>query len=459
MTIQFKPEQHIHIIGIGGSGMSAIARLLLLRGVQVSGSDQRCNTITEALVDIGAIIFEGHAAQHVNKADWVIASSAVPDDHIEIVTAQAQNIPVYRRMDIMGALMAGYTGIAVAGTHGKTTTTSMIAHILIEADHEPSYIVGGVMGNTGHNADAGTGRAFVIEADEYGNMFLGLTPQVAVLTSVEFDHPDFFATEQELTATFAKFIAQIPEDGLLIACADDAGAHDLAQQHSGRAMLYGIESGMWQARQIRYETTTLRFSVYREEDYLGQATLPIPGRHNILNALAALIVADHQGVSFEVAAQALSTFISTGRRFDVRGESSNIIVVDDYAHHPTAIQTTLEAAKQRYPNHQLIAIWQPHTYSRTQQLWGQFLAAFSQADQVLVTDVYAAREADNPAVRSSDFVAQLTHASAFHTPTLDDTVNWLIETVKPPAVILIMSAGDAPQIGERYLQYLREHNQ
>jgi UDP-N-acetylmuramate--alanine ligase len=455
-ALQLVPGQSVHFIGIGGSGLSAIARILLLQGYQVSGSDLRHNSESEGLKSLGATLFQGHDAAYVNGSEFVIATSAVKDEHVEILSAQAQGIPVYRRFDIMNAIMDGSIGIAIAGTHGKTTTTSMVAHILKQTGQDPTYIVGGVMANTGTNADVGSGKAFVIEADEYGNMFLGLKPQIQVITSVEYDHPDFFESPSQLVESFSGFIALLPDDGLLIACANDMTAQIFARNRQVVGLptaTYGIDTlADWRAVNIHYEGGITLYELEHENEILGTVALPVPGRHNILNSLAALIVAYNQDVSLLDAIDALSTFKGAGRRFDVRSDSERIAIIDDYAHHPTAIKTTIDAALQRYPERELWAVWQPHTFSRTQALWDDYLSSFTEAHHVLVTDIYAAREADNPEVNSANFVNELVHPSKFHTPSLDEAVELLATYVQSEAVILIMSAGDAPQIGINFLK-------
>jgi len=457
--LRFVGGQHIHIIGIGGTGMSPIARILLHRGVMVSGSDMRSNEMTAQLATEGATVHQGHAAAYISGVDAVIATSAADDSHVEIVAAQAAGIPVYRRSDVMGALMAEQVGIAVAGTHGKTTTTSMIVHILKSADQDPTYIVGGVMANTGTNAEVGEGSAFVIEADEYGHMYHGLRPQIAVITSVEWDHPDFFPTPKSLHDSFAKFVELLAKDGLLIACADDPGAMQIAQACEANVITYGTnESAQWRAVDIQQSDEATCYTVLRGDETLGEITLGVPGTHNVLNSLAAVIVAHEQGVKFQDAASALATFQGAGRRFDLRAEVDEIAVIDDYAHHPTAIRVTLEAARARYPDREIWAVWQPHTYSRTQQLWDEFLQSFDAADHVLVTEIYASRETDTLGIQSAVFVDELKHQSKFHAETFTDAVEILEEVVKAPAAILILSAGDAPQIGMDFLKLRGEHS-
>ncbi len=454
------PGQHIHLVGIGGSGLSAIARVLLQQGFYVSGSDKESNALTEALKRDGAIIYKGHDPGYVKGAELVIISSAIPRENIEVLAANTQGIPVHKRSAIIQHIMSGHSVIAVAGTHGKTTTTGMITHILIEAGQDPSYIVGGVLQNTGYNAGVGKGKAFVIEADEYDNMFHGLRPEVEVITSVEYDHPDFFRTPRDMMVAFSRFVGLLPRSGLLIACADDAMSMVFADNRTVvhlPTVSYGVRNAraMWWAINVRTETEKTAFDVLREGKELGTVELPILGNHNVLNALAALIVADNQGVSFQDAAKALSSFKGAGRRFEVRGEVDGVVVVDDYAHHPTAIRTTIQAARQRYPDHAIWAVWQPHTYSRVENLMESYLKAFQIADHVLVTDIYAAREKPVPGVGSIKLVESMLHPDARYTPQLDDAVKVLVAGVTSPAVILIMSAGDAVKIGEDYLK-LRE---
>ncbi|MGJ3237612.1 MAG: UDP-N-acetylmuramate--L-alanine ligase [Anaerolineae bacterium] len=458
--LRFTSGQHIHLIGIAGAGLSAIARVLILRGYYVSGSDLRADANTAQLQALGATVHQGHDERFVQGADLVIRSSAVKDDHPEVRSAHALGIPVYKRSDVMGALMADKQGIAIAGTHGKTTTTSMIAHILITCGHDPDYIVGGVLANTGTNAGMGAGQAFVIEADEYDNMFHGLNPQIALVTSVEFDHPDFFPTPDDLQASFAQFIARLPDDGLLIACADDPVALEFAKgrrQASKPVITYGFSAvADWQVVNLRYEDEHTRCEVITDGQERGTLVLTIPGKYNIQNALGALIVADQQGVPFADAIASLANFHGTGRRFDVRATIGDVVIVDDYAHHPTAIRVMLEGARQRYPQHTLWAVWQPHTFTRTQALWHDYLHAFADADHLLITPIYPARERaeDFPDVHLPDFMQALTHPDAHYLLDFDAIVEHLCQQVRPPALILIMSAGDAPQIGIRYAQQL-----
>ncbi|MDX1996006.1 MAG: UDP-N-acetylmuramate--L-alanine ligase [bacterium] len=458
--MQLIPGQRVHFVGIGGAGLSAIARILLHQGYSVSGSDRAPSAITEELAREGATIYKGHNPAHVLNAELVIISSAVQSDHIEVLAAHSEGIPVVKRADILAALMSGHVGIAVAGTHGKTTTTAMITHVLREAGQKPSYIVGGVMNNTSSNAEVGSGRAFIIEADEYDNMFHGLRPQIEVITNIEYDHPDFFRTRGAYTDAFSRFIGLLPKDGLLIACADDPTANIFAQNRfivNLPVLMYGIINprSTWRATRLRPAEGGTAFEVVRRGNVLGTVTLGVPGRHNVLNALATLAVAESQGVTFEIASAALRTFKGLARRFDVRGEVDGVVVVDDYAHNPTKIRAALQAARERYPKADIWAVWQPHTYSRTQALAELYAVAFDDADHVIVTDIYAAREQPIEGVSAAETVKTIQHRDVRHIADLPDVTGFLLGEVKAPAVIVVMSAGDATQIAEEYLQHKR----
>jgi UDP-N-acetylmuramate--alanine ligase len=465
------PGQHIHLVGIGGSGLSAIARVLLGQGYTVSGSDRGSNELMDALAHDGAAIYHGHDARYIEGADALIISSAVKPDHVEVAAAHSQNVPVYKRQHIMADLMVGKRVIAVAGTKGKTTTTSMIVHILRECGLDPSYIVGGVMGNTGTNAGVGKGDLFVVEADEYDNMFLGLKPDIAVITNVEWDHPDFFKTHEEMIESFRRFIGLLPRGGILVACADDPTVLMLATERPpiigrGPTVTYGINNiALYRAANVHvdkagYTAFDIVESLGEDDDSEEMRSYParigLPGIHNVRNALAALasVPGGHQTFSYTV--PALATFKPTARRFDLRADVNQIAIIDDYAHNPTSIRVTIDAAKQRYPDRNIWAVWQPHTYSRIHALIDDFLKAFDAAHHVLITDIYAAREAPMPGVTSAAFVARMQHPDVRHTPTFADVVTALNADVQSPAVVLIMSAGDAPQIGVEYLKHLQE---
>lgn len=443
-------KQPVHFVGIGGFGMSAIARLLLQRGYRVTGSDLAANTLTRQLTAEGAQVYIGHAAQHVDAAQTVIISSAVPPDNPEVVAARQRGLPVFKRAEILADLLDGYQTLAVAGTHGKTTTTAMLVHILRTTGHDPSYIVGGVMANTGDNAHHGTGRAFVIEADEYDNMFHGLRPFIALVTSIEYDHPDFFPTYDAMIASFTTFVRQIEPEGRLII--HFAGSVlQLMIASPAPIVSYGLYHGDWEVDGLTYEGDQMRFAVRYRGQIVAEAALRVYGSHNALNALGAALAAQAYGVPLDEALAALATFMGTGRRFEVKGEADGVIVIDDYAHHPTAIIMTIAAARQRYPKHRLWAVWQPHTLFRTLELLKEYAQAFKLAHHVLVTDIFPAREGFTARIPSDIVAERIQHPDARATGDLAATAQVLIEEAVGPAVILVMSAGDAPKIGEMFL--------
>ena len=451
---------HVHFIGIGGSGLSAIARLLLESGYTVSGSDRALTSFAEDVRKAGATVYVGHHPRNLTGVDWVVRSSAVTDENPEVEAAKRAGIPVYKRADFLGRLMQDKTGIAIAGTHGKTTTTAMTAWVLSKLDRDPSFIVGGVVNNLGVNAHAGNGKTFVIEADEYDHMFLGLKPQVAVVTSIEHDHPDCFPTLASMYQAFEEFVDLLPEEGTLIVCADDPGAAALIPhvRKEGRNVIsYGVQGDMtintplWvQARDVKPNQRggfdfTATSNLGSKTSGTVKVSLQVPGQHNVRNALAVLAVIGVLGLSRKKAAQALAEFNGTNRRFELRGEVNGIQVFDDYAHHPTEIRATLAGARARFPKARIWAVWQPHTYSRTRTLFLEFARAFKDADQVIVTEVYAAREPKEE-FTSAEVVSAMPHLSARYIKTLPEVTEHLLQNLQPGDVVLVLSAGDADQV-------------
>ncbi len=449
--------KHIHLIGIGGAGLSAIATVLLESGHVVSGSDAHASPVTDQLAARGAKIAIGHRAENVARADTVIVSSAIPADNPELLAAKAQGIPVMKRSEFLGHLMSGRTGVAVAGTHGKTTTTALIAYLLLRADRDPSFIVGGVLSDLGVNARHGQGAPFVVEADEYDGMFLGLRPDVAVVTNVEHDHPDNYPTREAYAQAFEKFVALISDGGTLIACCDDPGAKaigDIAAQNGTRLIWYGLKNGsQWKAEDVQSNGAGGNdFVVTHDGKTVGLARNRLPGLQNVANSLAALAAADAVGVDFNTARNALTEFRGVGRRFEVKGEAKGITIVDDYAHHPTEIRATLAAARRRYAGRKIWAMFQPHTFSRTRALLADFAASFADADHVLVTDIFRSREAFDPAVNANDIVRQMTHPDARYLPTLAETTEALLAEMKAGDVLITLGAGDVNKVGEDVLK-------
>ena len=449
----------VHFVGIGGAGLSAIAQVLLESGDVVSGSDMVLSPFAQALAARGAQVYLGHAAEQLDGAELVIVSSAVPADNVEVLAARARGVPVLKRADFLGRLMEGRLGIAVAGTHGKTTTTGLIAFLLDRAGLDPSFIVGGWLADFGGNAHAGHGRPFVVEADEYDRTFLGLKPGIAVVTNVEHDHPDCYPTLKDMQEAFRAFVDLLPPDGLLVGCAHDAFVHRMVDERraAGRpALLYGLH------RDDHYRADSLQtngaggydFLVVKDGETLGLARNRLPGEHNVLNSLAALAAADRLGVSFNDARNALAEYRGAGRRFEVMGEARGVTWVDDYAHHPTEIRATLAAARRRFTGRPLWVMFQPHTFSRTRALMTDFATAFADADHVVIVDIFRSREAPDPDLSAADIVRRMNHPDARHIPALEDAARNLSERVRPGDVLLTLSAGDGNLVGRRVLEIL-----
>jgi len=451
--------RRVHFVGIGGAGLSAIARVLMEQGAEVSGSDLVRSPVAEALARDGARVFVGHRVENVAGAEMIVVSSAVPASNVELQAARAAGIPVLKRPEFLARMMEGRLGIAVAGTHGKTTTTAMVASVLLEAGLDPTFIVGGVIAGLETNARAGEGPFFVIEADEYDRTFLSLRPTVAVVTNVEHDHPDCYPTFVDFRAAFEEFVTLVPPEGLLVVCWDDPVARELGQRRraAGAAVTF---FGLGEGAELRAEEVRPNFAggvdflATRGARMLGLVRLRVPGAHNASNAMAALAVADFFDVSARVAREALREFRGVGRRFEVKGEADGVVVVDDYAHHPTEIRATLQAARERFPEHSLWAVWQPHTYSRTLTLLEDFARAFDAADHVIVLPIYAARETDTLGVSSAEVVAAMEHPDARCACSRDEAVVWLGTELQPGDVVLTLGAGDGYRVGEWLLEVL-----
>ncbi len=446
----------IHLMGIGGTGLSAIARVLHARGWRVSGCDRAANPTLDALRALGIDARVGHDPGHVTGVDLVLRSSAVPPTHPEVQAARAAGVPVVTRRDFLPTLTAGYRTLAVAGTHGKTTTTGMLAWALEALGQDPTLVLGADLPPWG-NARVGRGPWFVIEADEYDHMFLGLQPEVAVLTMLEHDHPDLFPTWEAYLDAFAAFARQVR--GALVVRADDPGVQALlARTPSLRARVRTFALRGPADYQVQVgPVTEVGGHAYRLGLPTGgwvEGRLAVPGAHNVANAAAALAVVHHLGLDVQDAAQALASFPGAARRFSVLAEREGIVWIDDYAHHPTEIRATLAAARERFPGHTLWAVWQPHTFTRTRTLWPQFVDALQHADAVLILPIYAAREGPLPGVHAAalarDVQRQAHRAGKPHpvayAVSLPQAAAYLAAQVQPPAVVVLLSAGDAPHL-------------
>ncbi|MGD2079401.1 MAG: UDP-N-acetylmuramate--L-alanine ligase [Chloroflexota bacterium] len=456
------PGMHVHLVGIGGTGLSAVAQVLLGRGFKVSGSDLQLNEMTTRLEEAGAILYEGHNAQQISGADMLLVSSAIPPRNPEITAATSIGIPILKRSEFIGELMRESYGIAVAGTHGKTTTTGMIAQIMIDAGLDPTVIVGAELPALGSNGRAGHSDYFVIEADEYDYMFHGLQPSLAVVTNVEYDHPDLFADQEEYGASFRKFVEQITSDGYLFACADDVGAEALAKHAQAlpiRVTTYGVNKGEWRASDLRSnQLGGSDFLVQRDGSTVGLARLRVPGEHNVRNALGAIAAASTLGVGFNTIRTALGEFGGLGRRFQLLGEAGDVAIVDDYAHHPTEIEATLAAARQRFSGRRIWAVWQPHTYSRTKAMLRDFAGCFEQADRVIALDIYRSREQDTMGMNTAQVVDEIVNTRVDHVGSIDEAADYLLERVLPGDVVITLSAGDGNKVGEILMRKLRQRD-
>ena len=458
-------HQHIHLIGIGGAGISAIARVLLVRGYVVSGSDRQLNSLTKALELDGAKVFEGHAAENIAGADIVVRSSAVPDSNPEVEAAISAGIPVLKRHNFLGSLMEGSRGIAVAGTHGKTTTTGMIAHLFVESGQDPSVIVGGTLPVSGANGLAGSGRYFIIEADEYDRMFLGLRPTLAVITNIGHDHVDIYPTAADYVTAFESFAELVSKQsdkrgdeagqGHLVVCLDNAGVVTLLDQFqkTGAVTITGYSLSdkahpkvdhLLHANGIRNGVLGgLTADVLHDGKLLGQLELAVPGEHNLANGLAAMATGLIEGIDFVEMASAMKTFTGMGRRFEIKGEQNGVTVIDDYAHHPNEIKATLAAGKQRFPEGKLWAVWQPHTFSRLKNSYTGFQHCFKSADEVIVLDVYRSRETDTLGLSAASFAQEIDHPAVHHIPEREAATTFLLQKASPGDAIIVMNAGDA----------------
>ena len=449
-----------HFIGIGGYGMSAVARVLLDMGIKVTGSDVAENKLIKRLLERGAIVHIGHDASHVEGADLVVYSSSIPEENVERIEARRKGIPVLHRSQMLARLLNDRFGIAVAGAHGKTTTSSMIALALELCGKDPTFVIGGEILGLDGNAKAGKSMYVVAEADESDGTFLEYYPSIAVVTNVEQDHLENYDGDfNKLKRAYRQFLSQVKPDGLTVLCLDDPHLREIASQLHNRVITYGIDRPAdYNAVDIRRQGRQVSFRVVRGEEELGEMMLNVPGRHNVNNALAALIVCLETGLSFPEAAAALGRFQGAKRRFQLIGEVDGITVVDDYAHHPTEIRATLNGAKAM--GKRIVAVFQPQRFSRTYFLMEEFSRAFDQADEVIITDIYSPPgEKPIPGV-TSDRLAQLvrqnSNPNTLYCPAKEDVLNTLLERIRPGDLIMTMGAGDIWRVAQDLVSRLGE---
>ena len=457
----YSKKQHIHFVGIGGIGMSGIAELLLNIGYPVSGSDLNSSPITVRLSELGGTIFTGHDSSNVAGADVVVVSSAVGDDNPEVVQANRNKIPVIKRAEMLAELMRlNSFGIAIAGSHGKTSTTSMVSWIMAEAGLDPTVVVGGKVDCLGGNAKLGEGEFLVAEADESDGSFLKLSPVLEVVTNIDLEHLDYYRDLDHIKDTFLEFIDKIPFYGAAIICLDDPNVADLLPLISKRVITYGLTpQADLHADHIYFKEGRIFFTVYRGDELLGEVNLTPPGRHNVYNALGALSVGLELDIDFKVMADALGSFDGVQRRMQKKGEGRGVVVVDDYGHHPTEIRATLSAIKEAWPDKRLVVLFQPHRYSRTKELFDEFRTAFHQADYLVLTDIYAASEAPIEGISSESLLEAIARHGQKHTEHIamvDDVATIMLDRVTDGDLVLTLGAGNIVKAGEQLVKLLQE---
>jgi len=451
--------EKIHFVGIGGIGMSGIAEVLLNLGYKVSGSDLRRSEITERLAGLGGEIFYGHQRENVIGAGVVVISSAVKDDNPEVQEARENLIPVIPRAEMLAELMRMKYGIAIAGTHGKTTTTSMVATLLGYAGIDPTIVIGGRLNSLGSNARLGQGKFLVAEADESDGSFLKLSPTIAVVTNIDADHLDFYSGIEEIKDTFVEFINKVPFFGLNVLCLDSDNVADIIPRVNKRFITYGLSAQAdIRACDIKLEGLSTTFVAQYRGERLGEISFKMPGAHNVLNALAAIGVALELNVPFPVIQEGFRDFGGVGRRFQVKGEVGGIMVVDDYGHHPTEIRATLAAATTGW-DRRLVVVFQPHRYTRTKELYDDFVKAFHDADVLILTDIYSAGEEPIEGVTAEALarsVRQHGQKDVTHITDREELVAHLLEILKPGDILLTLGAGNIWQTGELLLQKMEK---
>lgn len=452
---------HIHFIGIGGSGMSGLASILLDLGYKISGSDIATSKITKRLADKGAIIFKGHNENNVEGVNLVVISSAISESNSEIRGAVDRKITIIKRAEMLARLMNNKYGIAVAGTHGKSTTASMISLLLEKSGFDPTVVVGGELNNFKNNAKLGKGNYIVVEADESDGSFLELNPRMAVVTNIEDDHLDHYGNMENILKEFKKFIDKVPDNGRVILCKDCDNVKGLAKQCERNYVSYGIftEADLV-AKDIELDKLNSKSKIYWQGEKIGELYLKVAGYHNILNALAAIAVARELGISFMEITKILETFQGVHRRMEIVANlDDKILILDDYAHHPTEIKATLSALRTSWQDRRIIAVFQPHRYSRTKLLAEKFGKAFFDADCVVINDIYSANESPISGISGETIfkeVKKSNHRQIKYLPSKDDILSYLSEIVQSGDIIITMGAGDIWTVGQELAEQLKK---
>ena len=448
----------IHFIGLGGAGMSGIARIMLAKGFAVSGSDKNDSSVLTSLKALGAKVFVGHMKENLADAQLVIISAAITENNPELVAAKQGGIPVVARANALAWLMSESTSVAVAGTHGKTTTTAMLTVALQSAGADPSFAIGGTINNAGTNAHSGSGSIFVAEADESDGSFLAYKPSGAIITNVELDHVDHFADEEAVFAVFEQFVDSIKPGGFLVACGDDSGVKHLLSQIKRsdlKILLYGEDSNNdFRLDRINLAPTTSSAALTITGRKIGELNLAVAGKHNLLNAVAAFAAGSAMGIAEDKLITGLKSFTGTRRRFELKGEVAGVKVIDDYGHHPTEITVTLTAAKNLAQSGRVLVVFQPHRYSRTAVFSHQFAEALSNSDFTFLLEVYAASEQPIPGVSSLLIIKDMKSDQAKFEPSMVQVVGEVAKMAKSGDVIITLGAGDVSSLGDPILQAL-----
>lgn len=446
-------KKKVHFVGIGGISMSGIAEILLGKGYHVSGSDQKDSHLLDKLKDLGAEIYIGHHPGNIKDAEVLVVSSAISETNPELKYARKKGLKIMKRAEMIAELMKGLRGIAVAGTHGKTTTTSMTASVLLEGGADPTILLGGELDIIGGNSYSGKGGFLLTEADESDGSFLYYDPEIIVITNIEMDHHDYYSSEEKLMETFRKFLERLPEEGKAVVCAEDDNLMSLVDKKDKRVLSYGIGKGKIQALDYQLFPFGSIYTLAAEGQELARINLKMPGRHNILNSLAAATVGLETGMSIQSIKRGLENYNGVRRRFEKKGLLGDILVVDDYAHHPTEIEATLKVAKNT-GYERVIAVFQPHRYSRTQHLFNEFLDCFEGVDHLIITDIYSAGEKPIAGVDSEKLARQIARKNKFPVDYIarrEDLVLYLEKIAKNRDLIITLGAGDVYKIGEMFI--------
>ena len=448
-------KYHIHFVGIGGIGMSGIAELLLNLGYKVSGSDIQSSDITERLKSLGGKIYEGHAQKHVSGADVVVTSSAVDSTNPEVQAAEQASIPVIPRAEMLAELMRLKYSIAIAGAHGKTSTTSIVASVLAKGGLDPTVVIGGKLKSIGSNAVLGQGDYIVAEADESDGSFLKFSPTIAVVTNIDREHLDFYADLDEIKSVFLDFLDRIPFYGLAVLCLDNEPIQDLIPKIKKRYTTYGMNSQAdFQIRDVEFEAQKSRFNVYHDGNPLGRIHLNLPGLHNVYNATASIAVALELDIVFDDIKSALESVEGVQRRLEIKGEINGITVIDDYGHHPTEIKTNLQALEENWPDRRKVVVFQPHRYTRIRALYDDFTRAFYQSDMLVVLPIYSAGEKKIEGVNSRKLCEGINahgHKEVHYVSDFKQAVACLEDILTPGDILLTLGAGDVWKVGMEIL--------